>query len=135
MSCNKNYLNKVDEESKKRFRNTFNFSNNDINKFRKGVYPYEFIVEWKMFNEISLSRKEDSYSNLNIEHITDADYMTTRRSYEDFKIKNLGEHHYLYFKSDTLVLADIFGNFTKMCSEIYKLDLARFPGLNKNFNN
>ena len=38
----KDYSNKTDEELKKRFKNTFKFSNNDINKFilllRKGVY-------------------------------------------------------------------------------------------------
>ena len=41
--CKKNYLNKLDEELKKKFKNTFNFSNKDSNKFilllRKGVYP------------------------------------------------------------------------------------------------
>ena len=30
LSCNENYLNKIDEELKKRFKNTFRFSNNDI---------------------------------------------------------------------------------------------------------
>ena len=43
--CNKDFSNKLDEKLKKRFKNTFKFSNNDINKFilllRKGVYPYE----------------------------------------------------------------------------------------------
>ena len=43
-SCNKDYSNITDEELKKRFKNTFKFSNNDINKFilllRKGVYHY-----------------------------------------------------------------------------------------------
>ena len=33
LSCNKNYSNKIDEELKKRFKNIFKFSNNDINKF------------------------------------------------------------------------------------------------------
>ena len=33
LSCNKDYSNKLDEELKLRFRNTFRFSNNDINKF------------------------------------------------------------------------------------------------------
>ena len=33
LSCNKNYSNKLDEELKIRFKNTFRFSNNDINKF------------------------------------------------------------------------------------------------------
>ena len=30
-SCNKDYSNKLDKEFKKQFRNTFKFSNNDIN--------------------------------------------------------------------------------------------------------
>ena len=44
LSCKKDYSNKIDEELKKRFKNTFRFSNNAINKFilllSKGVYPY-----------------------------------------------------------------------------------------------
>ena len=43
LSCNKVYSNKLDEKLKKRFKNKFKFSNNDISKFilllRKGVYP------------------------------------------------------------------------------------------------
>ena len=39
--------NKLDEKLKKKFKNTFKFSNNDINKIilllRKGVYPYEYM--------------------------------------------------------------------------------------------
>ena len=49
LSCNKDNSNKIDEELKKRFKNTFTFSNNDINKFilllRKDVYPYEYLDE------------------------------------------------------------------------------------------
>ena len=49
LSCNKNYSNKLDEELKIRFKNTFKFSNNDINKFilllRKDVYCYEYMDE------------------------------------------------------------------------------------------
>ena len=52
LSCNKGYSNKIDEKLKKQFKNTFNFSNNDINK---SVYPYEYMDEWGKFNEISLS--------------------------------------------------------------------------------
>ena len=33
LSCNKNYSEKLNEELKKKFTNTFKFSNNDINKF------------------------------------------------------------------------------------------------------
>ena len=41
LTCNKDYSINADEKLKKRFKNTFKFSNNDINKFilllRKGV--------------------------------------------------------------------------------------------------
>ena len=33
LSCNKEHSNKIDEDSKKWFKNTFEFSNDDINKF------------------------------------------------------------------------------------------------------
>ena len=32
LSCNKDYWNEINEELKKRFKNTLTFSNNDINK-------------------------------------------------------------------------------------------------------
>ena len=43
-----------------------------------------------------------------MEDITDADYMHVKRVCKDFEIKNLGEYHNLYLKSDTLVLVDVF---------------------------
>ena len=47
LSCNKDYSNKLDRELKKKFKNMFKFSNDDINKFilllRKVVYPYEYV--------------------------------------------------------------------------------------------
>ena len=43
LSCNKEYLNKIDEELKKQFKNSYKLPNNDVNKFilllRKGVNP------------------------------------------------------------------------------------------------
>ena len=136
LSCNKDYSNKLDEKVKRRFKNTFKFSKNDINKYifllRKGVYPYEHIDDLEKFNETTLPEKEEFYSKLNIEDITDADYIHARRVYKDFEIKNLGGYHDLYLKSNTLILADIFENFRKMCLKIYLLDPVKFisaPGL------
>ena len=63
----------------KKFKNTFTFSNNDINKFilllKNGIYPYEYWDDWEKINETTLPKKEDFYSNLKVEEITDADYM------------------------------------------------------------
>ena len=82
--------------------------------------------EWEKFNYISLSRKEDFYSNLNMESITDSDYKHTKKVCNYFEIKNFNEYHDLYLKSDRLLLADDFESFRKMCLKIYELDSARF---------
>ena len=64
----------------------------------KCVYPYEHMDEWEKFNETSLAEKEDFYSHLNMEDITDADYKYAKRVCKDFEIKHLGEYHDLYLK-------------------------------------
>ena len=130
------YRGKFDEKLKERLFNKYKFSNHDNNKFilllRKGVYPSEYMDNWEKFNETSLPDKEDFYSHLNMEDITDADYAHVKRISKDFKINNLVEDHDLYVQSDTLFLADVFENFRNMCREIYELDPAKFvsaPGL------
>ena len=47
---------------------------------RKGVYPYKYMDVWKKINEASLPEKEDFYSDLNMEDITDADYIHAKKS-------------------------------------------------------
>ena len=67
-----------------------------------------------------------------MEDITDAHYMHGKRVSTDFEIKNLREYHDLYLKSETLLLADVFKNFRKMCLKICHLDPVKFlsaPGL------
>ena len=63
---------------------------------RKGLYSYQYIDDWEKFNEISLSEIQDFYSNLNMEDITDADYMDAKRACKVFQIKDLGQYHDLY---------------------------------------
>ena len=136
LSFNKDYSNKLDEKLKKVFKNKFKFSNTDINKFilllRKSVYPDEYKDKWEKINETTLLEKEEIYGNLNMKDITDADYIHAKCVCKLFGMKNLGEYHDLYLKSDTLLLADVFENFRKMCLKIYQLDPAKFlsaPGL------
>ena len=93
---------------------------------RKGAYPYEYMDDLEKFNETSVSKKEDFYSHLNMEDITDADYTRAKRVCKEFKIKNFGEYHDLYVPSNTLLLADVFENVRNMCIEIYELDPAKF---------
>ena len=102
LSSNINYSSKIDEDFKKRFKNTFEFSYNDINKFTllltEGFNPYEYMDEWENFNQLTFPEKEEFYSNLNMEEITDADYMHGKRVSKDFEIKHLGKNHDLYLK-------------------------------------
>ena len=113
-SCNKNYLKKLNEELKNKFKNIFKFSNNDIIAFilliRKGVYLYEYMDDSEKFNETTLPEKKEFYGNLNLEEITDEDHTHAKGVHKDFEIKNLGDYHDLYLKSDTLLL-DVFETF------------------------
>ena len=43
----------------------------------------------KILNETTLPEKEELYRDLNMEDITDAHYMHTKRVCKDFEIKNL----------------------------------------------
>ena len=53
---------------------------------RRGVYPYEYIDDWEKFNETTLPGKEEFYSSLDMEDITDADQMHPKRVCKDFEI-------------------------------------------------
>ena len=85
-----------------------------------------YMGEWKRFHETSLTKKQDFYSNINMEDITESNYNHTKRVCKDFEIKNLDECHGLYLKNNTLLLTGAFENFRKMCLEIYELDTAKF---------
>ena len=129
LSCNKDYSNKLDEKFKKWFKNTFKFSDNDINKFvlllRQGVDPYAYMDHW----ETALSEKKRFYSNLNMED-SDSDYMHAKRVCKDSKVKILGGYHDLYLKSDALFLTDVFENLSikvfKISLKIYHLHPVKF---------
>ena len=98
---------------------------------RKGVYPYDYMDSFNKFNE-KLPPKEEFYSILNDEHISDEDYEHAQDVWDAFSLKTMGECHDLYLASDILLLADVFENFRKTCLEYYKLDPCHYftsPGL------
>ena len=78
---------------------------------RKGLCFYDYIDTCIRFNDISLPEKEDFCSSLNMEEITGPDYMQAKKKKKkskNFEIKNLGEYYDWYFKSNVLILADVF---------------------------
>ena len=99
---------------------------------RKGVYPYDYMDSFDKFNKTELPTKEEFYSILNDEHISDEDYCHAENVWNTFKLQTMGEYHDLYLKSDILLLADVFENFRKTCLQYYKLDPCHYftsPGL------
>ena len=136
IDCGKEYKKGFNKELIKRFSNTCEFCDSDMDKFlillRKGVYPYEYMDEWDRFNEKTLPNKKSFYSSLMMEDIRASDYAHANNVFKKFNINNLGEYHDLYVRSGTLLLADIFENFRMSCLENYGLDPTHFislPGL------
>ena len=99
---------------------------------RKGVYPYDYIDSLIKFSEEKLPPKEKFFNRLNETHISDENYDHAQNVREKFGLKNMGEYHDLYLKSDVLLLADVFEEFRSVCLENYQLDPAwhyTSPGL------
>ena len=79
-----------------------------------------------------MPKREDYYSILNDTDISEDDYVHANRVWKAFNIKNLGEYHDLYLKTDVVPLSDVFENFRKTCLLDYKLDPCHYmpsPGL------
>ena len=99
---------------------------------QKGIYPYDHMDCFDRFNETQLPEKQDFYSILNNEHISDEQYKHGQNVWKTFNLKTMGDYHDLYLKSDILLLADVFENFRKTCLQYYKLDPCHYftsPGL------
>ena len=62
----------------------------------KGVFLYQYIDDWKKLYETSLPEIDNSYNQLNMEDITNSDYMHAKRVCKGFEMKHLREYHDLY---------------------------------------
>ena len=82
--------------------------------------------DWKKSSETLLPEKGDFYSHLNIEDITDANYVHVKRVCKDFKLKNLGDYYDLFVQDNIFLLDDVLENFWNMWLQIYELDPAHF---------
>ena len=99
---------------------------------RKGVYPYDYVSSIDKLKETKLPSKEEFYSKLNDEEISEEEYQHANNVWNTFNCQTLQDYHDLYLKSDVLLLADVFENFRKTCLKHYKLDPCHYytaPGL------
>lgn len=100
--------------------------------FRKGVFPYDWMNDWKKFEYKQLPRRKDFYSLLNQQNISIDDYKYAQIIWKKFNIKTFGQYHDLYLETDVLLLADVFMNYTIMCLKDDGLDPSHYvsaPGM------
>ena len=109
---------------------------------QKGPYPYKYMNSFESFNEKKLPAKNYFYSSIkdgkidddgkiSDGHINVNDYLTCKKTWNQFEIKNMGDYHDHYLKKDVL-LADVFEKFIYTCLKYYELDSCHYfsdPGL------
>ena len=118
----------------------FGSKNLELSK-QKGAYPYEYMNNFKRFNQKKLPDKECFYRSMKEGttvdngakldgHINDEEYLTHKKLWEEFGMKNMGDYHDHYLKKD--VLADVFEKFIDTCLKLYRFDPCHYfssPGL------
>ena len=98
----------------------------------KGIYPYEYMSSFKWFKEDRLPVKGKFLSSLKNCGINEKEYERAVNVWKVFKIRDLGEYHDLYLKTDILFLRDVFEKSIKACLKYYCLDPSHYfssPGL------
>ena len=99
---------------------------------QKGIYPYEYMDSFKRFKKDRLPDIDCFFNSLKDCCVSDKEYQRACNIWKVFGIKNLGEYHELYLKTDVLLLCDVFEKFIDVCLKDYSLDLCHYyssPGL------
>ena len=53
-------------------------------------------------------------------HISDKDYLTSKKIWNEFNMKNMGDYLDHHLKRDVLLLADVFEKFIDICLKILR---------------
>ena len=100
--------------------------------FQKGTYFYEYMGSRDKFEDTKLPPREQFYSHLKEESVSEDEYAHVQKVWNEFNIKNLHQYHDLYLTLNVLLLADVFKNFRRMSFNYYELDPCHYytiPGL------
>ena len=87
---------------------------------------------FKRFGENKLPDKSKWFSSLKDKSINKEEYDRAVKIWNTFEIKNLGEYHDLYLKTNVLLLTAVFEMFVKTCLNYYGSDPCHYfssPGL------
>ena len=72
----------------------------------KGISPYEYMNSYRKFNETKLPDKSKFFSSLQDCGINEKELQRAINFWKVFEIKNLGEYHDLYLKTDVSLLCE-----------------------------
>ena len=93
---------------------------------QKGAYVYEHMDSSERFNEEKLPDRKCFYSSVKNGttgddcnkldgHISNEDYLTCKKIWDVFGMKNMGDYYDHYLKKDVLFLANVFEKFNDAC--------------------
>ena len=113
---------------------------------QEDAYPYQYMDSFKRFNQENLPDKKCFHSSVKdgttgddgkklYGHISDEDYLTANKIWNEFSMINMGDYHDYYLKKDVLLLADVFEKFIDTCLKFYRVDPCHYfssPGLSWN---
>ena len=88
----------------------------------KGVYPYNYVKDYDVFNETDLPSPESFYDNLKKEELKASDYIRAKVVWNKTECKTFGGYHDIYLLTDVLLLADLLIIFQEKSLEQYNLE-------------
>ena len=114
------------------------FYSKNLEPFKQtGAYRYEYMNSFKRFGEEEGPDRKYFYSSVKDGttddsgeildgHISYEDYLTCKKNWDKFDMKNMGYYHDYHLKLDILLLADVFMQFIDTCIKFYGLDLCHY---------
>ena len=104
---------------------------------QKGAYPYEYMNSFERFNKEKLPARKYFYISIKDGKIGDDgkisdglidinDYLTCKKTWDEFKMKNIGDYHDHYLKKELLLLSDVFEKFIDISLKYYGLDPSHY---------
>ena len=116
-SCLDKLVKNLSDEDFKYLVEKFGSENLEILR-QKGAYPYEYMNNFKRFNEEKLPPRKDFFSStkkgridndgkIPNDHVNIKDHSTCEKIWNKFDMKNMSDYHDHYLKKDVLLLADV----------------------------
>lgn len=96
---------------------------------QKGCFPYEWLQNEERLEQTSLPARDEFYSKLRGESITEAEYQHAQNVWQQFHCKTMRDYLELYIKSDVLLLADVFEYYRTQSLSSCGLDPSHFVSL------